>query len=328
MPDPVQPVDVVAGEPTEADDLNTTNEAVEAANSNIALLAEAAGPSNGSFEFDFDGDGEPDEWDVEDFAGGSHSLDTTNDLHGATALACVTTVGGGYVQATSDQFIPVAGGVEHVEQMGVVEVLTAANRVRFQILWYDDAQTTVVGTAAIFDATVNTGGVFQVRGEAIAPSTARYYKTRLIAGESGGSTASTILFDGIRTIVFQGTVWDGKTTETTHSSTTTEVIQAGVAGSETPKTALLEIELNVASAPAATTTCDVEVDGWSGSAWSTNYVEGRWFQNASGFNGDSDTQWMWCRVRCDQNGQYRVRTTIALNGGTASAVVRLVGYDV
>ena len=305
MADVTIPTDVIAGEPTEADTPNTTNEALEELTAGLSLVEDDRGPLNGSFEFDFDTDGEPDEWDVEDFSGGTHALDTTNDMHGAKALACTTTVGGGWSQATSDGFVPCTGGTDRIELAGDLEIQTATQRVRFQILFYDDAKTSVVGTSSIFDASVAVGQI-RVVGNALAPNTARYYKTRLIAGESGGSTAAVVILDGIRSEVFRGIVYQNAAT-LTPSGTTYTVSKP----SERVRAALIFVNLYADEVAPNDTT------------WTITGNSKISFVGPARNNDSINAQIL---VELDINGEF----TIVPTGGTptVASVVKLVGYEV
>jgi hypothetical protein len=312
MADVIVPIDVVAGEPTEASSQNAQNDAIATLASNFALVSGSNAPLNGSYEFDFDTDGEPDEWTVEDFSGGSHALDTTNDLHGAQALACTTTVGGGWVQATSDQFVECAGGIDRIELILETEVQTASQRVRAQILWYDAAQTTVVGTSSIFDSTVSVGTI-RIIGQDIAPSSARYYKVRLIAGESGGSTASLVIFDGVRAGPFRGFF---PSNQSITIAGTGLVSLATQLGNEFPDSVVLQ--LRASSDSGFPSSAEITVQSWDGSAWQTSGSA------SAAITVANETSYNVVTVRLNSNRQFNVSAYTAAGSAIASAT--LVGW--
>lgn len=205
----VQPSDVAVGDPTEASNQNAQNDAIADLNARVSLTF-GQGVANGSFEFDFDSDGEPDQWTITDFSGGSHELDTTEKLDGGQSLKCVTTSGGGFVEALSDDFIPVPPKVLISVPFGI-KVSTATVRVRVQLLYYN-ASETLVGSSTVYDSTANpTDWEYKNYADRIpfgaSVSTAKYYKVKLIAGESGGSVAANVFFDSVSSKKVSGSVF-------------------------------------------------------------------------------------------------------------------------
>jgi hypothetical protein len=152
---------------------------------------------NGSFE-DVES-GEPVLWNVTDFAGGSHAISDATESggeahHGQRSLQATATGGGGYVEALSGVFLPV-GANNTVLVMGFGRRDTANLRIRVQVLYYNENQS-LVATDTVED-NADTGVVYSIRsGISTAPSTAHFYKIKLICGESGGSIGGNVFFDG------------------------------------------------------------------------------------------------------------------------------------
>jgi hypothetical protein len=165
------------------------------------LNAEVAGGlgrlKNGSFE-DVDA-GEATLWVVSDSSGGSHQIsDATvsggEAHHGQRSLQCTTTGAGGFVEALSDEFLPVGNG-NTILCAGFIRRDTASIRTRIQLLYYNESQS-LVATDTIYDNS-GTGTSYALTGDSSdAPATAHFYKVKLIAGESGGSIAGNVFFDG------------------------------------------------------------------------------------------------------------------------------------
>lgn len=159
---------------------------------NSALIR--TGPNmmrNGSFEEDDNG------WTVTPFVGGSFSIDTANEMHGAKSLALTSTViaNGGAV-ALNDEFIPCAPArdilIEFWIKAGGANVSSKA-----EIVWYDSAQAQISATT-IFSSTNTTTVALVNNLRATAPASSAFFKLRLTGGDPGvGAAAGTIYFDGL-----------------------------------------------------------------------------------------------------------------------------------
>jgi len=190
----VIPDDVSAGEATKASLINAINAALADLESSIGGVA-GEFLANGSFEVS--SGGEPSNWTITDFDGGTHVIDTSNKFHGDQSLKVTTDATGGRSEVLSDDFIPVAEG-DVIEVVGYVDSDTADIRTRAQILFYNAGES-LIGTDTIYDE-ADTGLAWaQFRGWSDgAPNGAAFFKVKLIGGESGGSTtAGNINFDGI-----------------------------------------------------------------------------------------------------------------------------------
>ena len=154
------------------------------------------GPSylrNGSFESGEAG------WTFNDFTGGSHAIETANDIHGAQSLAITSTVlanGGG--EAMSNAFIPVAAGLHDIQYFFFYKASVVNISSRVEIIWYDDAQAQISASQALNTAATPTAAS-SVNATVIPPATARFMRVRLTGGVPAlGSAVGTIYFDGVR----------------------------------------------------------------------------------------------------------------------------------
>lgn len=188
--------------PTVPDEKDTTKVSLTQAiiNSLGELNSETGATSqlgNGSFE-DIES-GEPLLWVVTDNAGGSHAISDATESggeahHGQRSLQCVTTGGGGYVEALSDIFLPV-GEDNVIRAQGFARRDTSGIRKRIQVLYYDE-DLSLVSTDTMYDNSGTDLTYERVGGSSDVPATAHYYKIKLIAGESGGAIAGNVFFDG------------------------------------------------------------------------------------------------------------------------------------
>lgn len=147
---------------------------------------------NGSFESGTTG------WTVTAFTGGTAATNTSNDMDGATALGFTSTVlanGGG--EALSSEFIACTGGGEVLVKWA--QTASAANiSSKVEVLWYDDAQSSISTT--VLHTMTNTNTTAKQRQRiGIAPSTARYCKVKITGGiPATGSATGTVYFDGVK----------------------------------------------------------------------------------------------------------------------------------
>lgn len=159
---------------------------------NSALIR--VGPNavrNGSFEESEIG------WTLTDYTGGSHAIDTSNEMHGAKSLAITSTVtanGGG--DALMNEFIPVAPARDVM--LGFWRKASGAN-VSSKVLveWYDSAQAELSETSVEASSNTPTAAT-EYNSRVTAPANAAFFKLRLIGGDPGvGSSAGTIYYDGV-----------------------------------------------------------------------------------------------------------------------------------
>lgn len=146
---------------------------------------------NGSFESAESG------WTFTDYTGGSHTTETSNDMHGATSMSIAstsTTNGGG--DGVQNEYMAVGeNGVLDVEFW--VKASAANVSARVQVIWYNDAQSQISATT-VYDTTSAPTTATRIGSGAKAPSTARFAKIKIIGGVPGaGSATGTIYFDGI-----------------------------------------------------------------------------------------------------------------------------------
>ena len=162
----------------------------------------SGGLINGSFE-DVSG-GEPVFWTITDAAGGSHVISDLTDsggnaIHGKRSLQMLTTGGGGFVEALSDDFIP-CGELNTIKLLGFVQRSVASIRTRIQILYFNESES-LIATDNIYDNS-GTGLTWAIWSDVGAvPAGAFFYKVKLIGGESGGAIAGNVFFDGFLSII-------------------------------------------------------------------------------------------------------------------------------
>ncbi len=158
--------------------------------SNSALIP--VGPNllrNGSFE-----NGGTDGWTMTQYTGGTVATNTSNPLDGATSLAFTSTVlanGGG--DATSNEFIPVTGGLPYTLN-GAVKAGAANLSGKLEVLWFDNTQSSISTSVAFTSNSLPTSST-PVGGTVSAPATARYMTVKVtghIAGSSAPVTTGTL----------------------------------------------------------------------------------------------------------------------------------------
>ena len=156
--------------------------------------------TNGSFETDDNGDGDPDSWTETAYTGGTVSLVTNAQAHGATSYKFVSTGnGGGYF--VSDSFIPISPArVLIISTMLKSSVAGVRNLV--EVLWYDSAQDALTGgdvqTDVYDEAVANPTSWTKKSAEITPPSTAYYAKLKLYGAHSSDATSGTTWYDDVR----------------------------------------------------------------------------------------------------------------------------------
>lgn len=195
----------------------------DALNGSLTSLASSDIP-NGSFEVDSDSDGLPDNWTRATYPGGTVERETTTVAHGEASIKMVHPGGGGNGggYATSDyvacsEFYPVV--------LQMIHWATAAemkNQVIFY--WYTAAKVAcAVPSTTVYDSTANPTTATLLICGATPPATARFFKVRLVGGESSVNVAGTAYFDGAaRTALYSPTllnISEGTLAEQTLTST-------------------------------------------------------------------------------------------------------------
>lgn len=186
-------IDRNIGDPTRLSDNNAKNDAIAELQASIGA-ATSAGLPNASFELDTDTDGEPDGWTATDNAGGSHSINTSESIGGTNAMEFVTTVGGGWVEMETTEFLK--GGNVGGMLSGWFKTDTASVRIRVQVLEFD-TEFSILNTTTFIDETPTNIDEWFLLSEGRYPVEGPYYKVKIIIGESGGSIGATVLLDQI-----------------------------------------------------------------------------------------------------------------------------------
>lgn len=157
-----------------------------------------SGVPNGSFEVDSDADNVPDSWTVATYPGGTVARDTAAPSHGGAALKMVHPggVGNGGGYAVSD-YIP-CSEVEPVVLQLLHHATAAGMKNQVIFYWYTAAKVAcATASTTVYDSTVNpTSATLLVLG-ATPPATARFFKVRLVGGESSVNVAGTAYWDGV-----------------------------------------------------------------------------------------------------------------------------------
>lgn len=153
---------------------------------------------NGSFEVDSDANGTPDNWIKTTYPGGSVTLDAATPGHGATGLKMIhpggAGNGGGYI--VSD-YVPCAEVIPII--LDLIHWSTAAG-MKNQIIfyWYTAAKVAcATTTTTVYDSTANPTTPTKIHCGAVPPSTARFFKVRLVGGESSVNIAGSAYWDGL-----------------------------------------------------------------------------------------------------------------------------------
>lgn len=150
---------------------------------------------NFSFETDSDSDGQPDNWDVTVYTGGTQTLDTTDQTHEATSIKFVSTGNGGG-NIISESFIGISNSVAlkcHFDlKSSVVDV-----RNLVQVTWYDSAKVSISSSVFYDNSTTNPTSWTRKCNAVIPPSTARYCKLEMYGCHSSDSTSGTTWFDNV-----------------------------------------------------------------------------------------------------------------------------------
>lgn len=157
---------------------------------------------NASFESDVDANSLPDQWTRTLYAGGSFALTgdglaDTECQHGRRAIKFIHPGGGGngggYID--TDNFIECTPTLPIV--INFLHKATAAGmRNKVDVLFYDAAQVAISTTSA-YSSITNPTSWLPIIAHVACPSTARFFKLRLIGGENTNTTAGSAYFDHI-----------------------------------------------------------------------------------------------------------------------------------
>jgi hypothetical protein len=162
--------------------------------------------SNPSFEVDSDGDGQPDNWTITFFTGGTGVIDTATAVHGAVSYKFTHPGGAGNGGGFMDSdFFPVStnyGYSLEYEQNVKGGAVPGGN-----ILFYDKNQSLLGSIPIPFSTQIFTTGIFRPYIAGFLPalsntvvtavSSAVYAKVRFIGGSTNHTTAGTVNFDNI-----------------------------------------------------------------------------------------------------------------------------------
>jgi hypothetical protein len=185
---------------------------------------EALDVYNGSFEIDADGDGIPDGWTVNLYAGGSMSLiNSSLSLHGGKTVKFThpggAGNGGGYI--TSD-YVPVnARGM----LLGIDLNFTVVMHRKVELLRYDYAKA-LLGTDTPYDLSTGT-----INGRLVLPvnvgSTTRFIKIRIHAGLTDVEATGDAYLDNVSFNPLRASCFDGAGTISEQSTTSASFVDVG-----------------------------------------------------------------------------------------------------
>ncbi len=173
---------------------------------------------NGSFEACSLGDGKtPDNWDVSDYPGGSHSLDSSNPQVGKYALAFVhpggVGNGGGYAETDYyDCSTKLAPNTKLLTFSWWHKCNNSVMKNLFYVRFYDKDKIWI--SDEILWCNLDTGALGSAAtyrwycGTIMPPSNAIYYKLRIVGGESSVNQAGTSWFDDIQKLDARPSVLD------------------------------------------------------------------------------------------------------------------------
>lgn len=152
--------------------------------------------ANGSFQLDTDGDGIPNEWTRNLYAGGSGGVTSADHAEGDICLAMTSPGGAGNGGAYFDSnYIPCSSLSPRVLGLAHKSTYTGLHN-QVQVLYYDAAKV-YLSTATLYDSTSNpTDWTYYLLGIA-PPAGARWMKIRLVGGNSDVTGAGTAYFDAL-----------------------------------------------------------------------------------------------------------------------------------
>lgn len=166
----------------------------------FGILGTIAGSDipNGSFEVDSTGLGTPDGWTLFTYPGGTVERDTATVAHGEASLKMVHPGGGGNGggYATSDYVA--CNQLEKLALKFIHWATAAGMKNQVIIYWYTAAKVAcATPSTTLYDSTANPTTATSFVKEALPPATARFFKVRVVGGESSVNVAGTAYFDGL-----------------------------------------------------------------------------------------------------------------------------------
>jgi hypothetical protein len=155
---------------------------------------------NGSFEIDSVGDGNPDAWTKNLYAGGSGTLYTTSPAHGAKSWSFThpggASNGGGYLDSDYIEVTEL-----HTIWLSFTHWATAAGmKNKLQIRYFDKAKSELGAGSPydLYNSTANPTSAKPFTLPFLPPATTRFIKIRLVGGFTDSDVAGTAYFDDIR----------------------------------------------------------------------------------------------------------------------------------
>jgi hypothetical protein len=166
----------------------------------FGILGTLAGSDipNGSFEVDSTGSGIPDGWTLFTYPGGSVARDIATVAHGEASLKLVHPggVGNGGGYATSDYVA--CNQLEKIALKFIHWSTAAGMKNQVIIYWYTAAKVAcATPSITIYDSTANPTAATSFVKAPLPPSTARFFKVRVVGGESSVDVAGSAYFDGL-----------------------------------------------------------------------------------------------------------------------------------
>lgn len=274
-------------------------------NDRLALL-EGQGLVNGSFESDVNADGDPDGWQIDESGGGVVSLETTaaNTQHGAKAVKVVCSLSNqnavlqSGASADVSEYVPCAPG-QRVEVAGYVKASASGVEADAWLRWYKADGTQTGSDVSVYTSADLPTSWAVIRGQAVAPADARYYRVKLRAG-GASSAAGTVWLDGFGSRVYHGPVWFSPAV-TALSGTGTVYVTVTPSSGEVPRQAYVLVSLTDSDPAGAS----VVVKGWVAGAWAVVPAPAG----------------VPVHVPLDPTGRFRVDTTSIGGEDTASVTV-------
>lgn len=151
---------------------------------------------NGSFEVDSDSDGQPDNWTLSTYPGGSGSVITDVPPEGIRALGLVhpggSGNGGGYYES---DYVICSSLVQKV--ISFVHWSTAAGMHNRVAVRFFDKSKVFLSTTVLYDSTANPTIPTNLVAAFTPPATSRYFKIDLFGGMTDANVAGTAYFDAV-----------------------------------------------------------------------------------------------------------------------------------
>ena len=151
---------------------------------------------NGSFEVDSNDDGQPDNWTLNTYPGGSGAIVTDVPAHGIKAIRLVhpggAGNGGGYYESDYCICSQLQRTVLNFIHWSSVAGMHNLVQVRFF-----DKDKVYISTSVLYSSTANPTSATYFVTSFIPPANARYYKVDLVGGDSATNVAGTAYFDGV-----------------------------------------------------------------------------------------------------------------------------------